>query len=163
MKLKMLKFEYLPLIRRMKEKSLRKVPNVKAEGTVDLGMIKAKVRMELWSETCRDSSITQWEAHLLSKEAAAEQREKNGRTVVERSREETAKLMAKIAEFYKVPARIEPIYEIDGRLVDKTFKKLMNTYARNIARLSRGKEKYEKMVFPRFDGSEEFGDTPGLK
>lgn len=163
MKLKMLKFEYLPLIRRMKEKSLGKASNVKAEGTVDLKMIKAKARMELWSETCRDSSITQWEAHLLSKEAAAEQREVNERKVVERSREETAKLMTKIANFYEVPARIEPIVKIDGRIVDKTFKKLMNTYARNIESLSRGKEKYEKMVFPRFDGSEEFDDSPDVK
>lgn len=146
MKFKVLRFEYKPLIRRLKGNAQSKVAKTKHEGNVDLGIIKARVRMELWQDVGSDTSSTQASP---SEEALAEQRKQSEQKLAERCREETAKLMSKIEKFYEVPKRISPLDESSFRIVDKNFKKMIQTYAQNIERLRKGK--YEKMVFPESD------------
>lgn len=147
----MLKFEYQPLLRRIKMKSLGKVA-VKDEGTVDLRMVRAKVRMELWSEIFKKPFVPKTKENLMSKGAADELRKQNEQKLIERSREETFKLMAKIENFYELPSKIEPIEAMKDQIVDENFKRLINLFARNIESLSSGKGKYEKIVFPEFIG-----------
>lgn len=120
---------------------------------MDLGMIKARVRMDLCNETFKSTSPSERELKKAEVEA------------FKRYQEKTANLMEKIEQFYEVPEKIERLGSFDestavgtvDRIVDQDFKNLVNIYARNIENLSRGNGIY---TLPKCHGNEEFAIIP---